>query len=177
MCTLASLSPILVLVGRDRFGLTAREVGYLLGLMGVVVAVLQLTAVHRLASRLGDVGAAMIGAGGLILGLLLVPATTTRGALIGAACLVAVGQGLCNPTLSAYVSKVAPASHRGGILGVATSLSALARVIGPPLVGLAYDAFHAPGALLSQAAIVGLAILLAIRLLVPVRRSEAVAAG
>src|SRR5688572_8498555 len=94
MCTLASLSPILVLVGRDRFGLAAREVGYLLGLMGVVVAVLQLTAVHRLASRLGDVGAAMIGAGGLMLGLLLVPATAARGALVVAACLMAIGQGL-----------------------------------------------------------------------------------
>ncbi len=177
MCTLASLSPILVLVGRDRFGLTAREIGYLLGLMGVVVAVLQLTAVHRLASRLGDVGAAMIGAGGLMLGLLLVPATASRGALVVAACLMAVGQGLCNPTLSSYVSKVAPASHRGGIFGVSMSLSSLARVMGPPAVGLAYDAFHTPGALLSQAAIVSLAMLLAIRLMVPTRRSEAVVAG
>ena len=96
---------------------------------------------------------------------------------IVAACLMAVGQGLCNPTLSSYVSKVAPASHRGGILGVTTSLSALARVIGPPVAGLAYDTFHTPGALLSQAAIVSLAMLLAIRLVVPARRSAAVAAA
>jgi len=176
MCTLASLAPILVLVGRDRFSLTAREVGYLLGLMGVIVVVLQLTTVHRLASRLGDVGAAMIGAGALMLGLLIVPTTTARGALVVAACLMGVGQGLCNPTLSSYISKVAPASHRGGILGVATSLNALARVLGPPLAGLAYDAFRTPGALLSQAAIVSVAMLLAMRLIVPPRRSNAVLA-
>jgi len=177
MCTLASLAPILVLVGRDRFGLVAREVGYLLGLMGIVVVVLQFTAVHRLASRLGDVGAAMIGAGGLMLGLLLVPMTTTRGALIAATCLMGVGQGLCNPTLSSYISKVAPVSHRGGILGVATSLNALARVAGPPIAGLAYDAFHTAGASLSQVAILSVAMLLALRLVVPVRRSAAVVAG
>jgi MFS family permease len=176
MCTLASLAPILVLVGRDRFGLTAGEVGYLLGLMGVVVVVLQLVAVHRLTSRLGEVGTAMVGAGALALGLLIVPTTTARGALVVAACLMGVGQGLCNPTLSSYISKVAPASHRGGILGVATSLNALARVMGPPLAGLAYDAFRTPGALLSQAAIVGVAMLLAMRLIVPPRRSAAVLA-
>ena len=176
MCTLASLAPILVLVGRDRFSLTAREVGYLLGLMGVIVVVLQLTAVHRLASRLGDVRGAMIGAGALMLGLLIVPATTARGALVVAACLMGVGQGLCNPLLSSYISKVAPASHRGGILGVATSLNALARVMGPPLAGLAYDAFRTPGALLSQVAIVSVAMLLAMRLIVPPRRSAAVLA-
>jgi DHA1 family tetracycline resistance protein-like MFS transporter len=176
MCTLASLAPILVLVGRDRYGLAAREVGYLLGLMGVVVVVLQFTAVHRLASRLGDVGAATIGAGGLMLGLLLVPTTAARGALVLATCLMGVGQGLCNPTLSSYISKVAPASHRGGILGVATSLNALARVMGPPLAGLAYDAFRTPGALLSQAAIVSVAMLLAMRLVIPARRNAAVLA-
>lgn len=177
MCTLASLAPILVLVGRDRYGLAAREVGYLLGLMGVVVVVLQFTAVHRLASRLGDVGAAMIGAGGLTLGLLLVPTTTARGALIAATCLMGVGQGLCNPTLSSYISKVAPVSHRGGILGVATSLNALARVMGPPIAGLAYDAFHTAGASLSQVVIVSVAMLLALRLVIPARRTAAVVAG
>lgn len=166
MCTLASLAPILVLIGRDRYGLTARQVGYLLGLMGVVVVLLQFTAIDRLTRRLGDVGAGIVGAGGLLAGLLLVPFTTSFPALIGATCLMGVGQGLCNPTLSSYISKIAPASHRGGILGVATSLNALARVMGPPIAGLAYDAFRTPGALLSQAAIVAIAIVLAVRLIV-----------
>ena len=48
MCTLASLAPILVLVVRDRYSLSAKQVGYLLGVMGVVVVILKLTAIHRL---------------------------------------------------------------------------------------------------------------------------------
>jgi MFS family permease len=171
MFTLASIAPILVLVGRDRYGLTARQVGYLFGLMGVMVVLLQAVAVERVTRRLGDVGAGMVGAASLMAGLLLVPLTQARSVLVLATCLMGVGQGLCNPALSAYISKVAPPTHRGGILGVSSSLNSLARVIGPALAGLAYDAFHAAGASFSQAAVVSLALLLSIRL-VRVRERE-----
>ena len=165
MCTLASLAPILVLIGRDRFGLTAKQVGYLFGLMGVVVVLLQASAVDRVTRRLGDVGAGLTGAACLMLGLLLIPFTRDVKLLVGATCLMGVGQGLCNPALSSYISKVAPASHRGGILGVSSSLNALARVVGPALAGFAYDTFAAPGALLSQAVVVTIAIALGVRLI------------
>ena len=161
MCTLASLAPILVLVGRDRYGLSARDVGYLLGVMGIVVVILQFTAIHRLSTRFGDVGAGIIGAVALIGGLVLVPLTTGLASLVVATCLMGVGHGLINPALSAFISKVAPESHRGGILGLAHSLNALARVAGPPIAGLAYDAFRTPGALFSQAVIVLIGIALA----------------
>jgi MFS family permease len=164
MCTLASLAPILVLVGRDRYGLAARDVGYLLGVMGIVVVILQLTATHRLSTRLGDIGAGMIGAGALVIGLLLVPITKSLAVLVVATCLMGMGQGLVNPTLSAFISKVAPSSHRGGILGLAHSLNALARVAGPPIAGFAYDAYGTPGALLSMALLVSIGIVMAMRL-------------
>ena len=90
--------------------------------------------------------------------------------LIAATLLMGVGQGLINPTLSSYISKVAPATHRGGILGLAHSMNALARVAGPPIAGLAYDAYRAPGALLAQAFIVCLGITLAVRLMTGVKR-------
>jgi len=163
MFTLASLAPILVLVGRDHFGLTARQVGYLFGLMGVVVVALQASAVDPLTRRLGDIGTGIGGAACLMLGLLLVPFTHAVGMLIAATCLMGIGQGLCHPTLSAYISKTAPPSHRGGILGVSSSLTALARVCGPALAGFAYDALRTPGALFSQAAVVTIGIFLSVR--------------
>jgi MFS family permease len=171
MCTLASLAPILVLIGRDRYNLAAREVGYLLGVMGIVVVILQLSATHRLSQRFGDIGAGMIGAGALVIGLLLVPLTNSLAVLIVATCLMGMGQGLVNPTLSAYISKIAPSSHRGGILGLAHSLNALARVAGPPIAGFAYDLYRAPGALLSMALLVAIGIALSMRLVVGSRLS------
>lgn len=174
MCTAASLAPILVLVGRDRYSLAAREVGYLLGLMGVVVVIMQFTAVHRLERKLGDVGAGMVGAASLLIGLLLVPLTGALGALIVATLLMGVAQGLVNPTLSSYISKVAPESHRGGILGLAHSLNALARVMGPPIAGFAYDTFKTPGAFVSQAIIVAMAIAVASPLIYRNSRSRSI---
>jgi MFS family permease len=164
MFTLASLAPILVLVGRDRFALTAREVGYLFGLMGLVVVALQASVTGRLTRRVGDVATGIAGAASLMLGLLVLPFTHARVALIVATCLMGVGQALCNPALSAYISKISPSAQRGAILGVSTSLNALARVIGPAVAGLAYDALQAPGALLSQAAVVTVGIVLSLRL-------------
>lgn len=165
MCALASLAPLLVLVGRDRFALTAREVGYLMGLMGVVVITLQLGLLHRLTRKFGDIGTGLLGAASLVIGLLLVPLTTARAVLIAAACFMGVAQGLCHPTLNAFISKVAPPAHRGGILGVSSSMTALARVMGPALVGLAYDALRTTGAVASQVLVVIAGIVLLLRLL------------
>jgi len=164
MCTLASLAPILVLVGRDHYALTAREVGYLMGLMGVVVITLQLGLLHRLASKFGDVTTALIGAAALAAGLLLVPLYLIY-LLIAAVCLMGIAQGTCHPALSAYISKVAPPEHRGGILGVSSSMTALARVIGPALAGYAYDSFRTGGAVGSQVVIVVVGVGLLVQLL------------
>jgi len=171
MCTLASLAPILVLAGRDRYALSARQVGYLFGLMGVVVVALQIGGIGRLTRRLGEIGAGLAGAASLMLGLLLVPLTREVGVLIAATCLMGVGQGICNPTLSAYISKIAPPTHRGGVLGVSSSLTALGRVIGPAAAGLAYDALQTRGAVASQVAIAMIGILLAARLTAGVNRA------
>lgn len=162
MCALAALAPLLVLVGRDRYGLTARDVGLLMGLMGVVVVTLQLGVIHRLTKKFGDVATGLLGAVSLVAGLLLVPLTVSRAVLIAAVCLMGMAQGLCHPTLSAFISKVAPPASRGGILGVSSSMTALARVMGPALVGLAYDAMRTTGAVASQVfvAIAGIMLLL-----------------
>jgi MFS family permease len=164
MCTLASLSPILVLVGRDRYALTASAVGSLMGLMGVVVIALQLGILDWLSRRFGDVLTSMIGGIALVAGLVLIPLTDARIILAIAICLSGVGQGLCHPALSAFISKVAPAQHRGGILGVSSSMTALGRVIGPALVGLAYDALKTSGAIASQVIVVAIGMTLLLRL-------------
>jgi len=91
--------------------------------------------------------------------------------LIVAVCLMGVAQGLCHPTLSAFISKVAPPAHRGGILGVSSSMTALARVVGPALVGLAYDSLRTGGAIASQVLVVAIGIVLLLRLLAEMKNA------
>jgi len=165
MFTLSSLAPLLVLVAKDEYALSGREVGYLFGLMGVVVLALQVWVIDRLARRLGDVGTSIAGAGALLVGLLLVALPHNRLLLIAATCLLGAGQGLCYPALSAYLSKLAPREQLGSVMGTSSSLNAFARIFGPPAAGLAYDVLAARGAAASQAAVVAIAIAIASPLL------------
>src|SRR5262245_43213018 len=55
--------------------------------------------------------------------------------LVTAGVLVAFGQGISNPSLSALVSRSAPAESQGKVFGASQSMSSLARVLGPLSTG------------------------------------------
>ena len=52
--------------------------------------------------------------------------------------LVALGMGLHNPATQSLISRSAPDSLRGGVLGTAQALASLARIAGPALAGLVF---------------------------------------
>jgi len=62
-------------------------------------------------------------------------------------------------------TRAAAREQLGGVMGVSSALNACARIFGPPVAGLAYDAFAASGAAASQAAVVAIAIAIASPLL------------
>jgi len=128
------------LFAHRRVGLGLAGVGAVFALVGVVAAVVQTMVVHPLAARVGQRGALRIG---MVLegsGLVLLIDVHTRGGLVGPLALVTAGQALCTPSLSALVAGSVAGSERGGALGLQQSISALARVVGPALGGLAYSA-------------------------------------
>ncbi|HSO40533.1 MAG TPA: MFS transporter, partial [Labilithrix sp.] len=61
--------------------------------------------------------------------------------LYAAGGLLALGNGLTQPSVSAYVSKRADPSAQGATLGTNQSAASLARVFGPALGGWLYGAF------------------------------------
>ena len=62
--------------------------------------------------------------------------------LYASAGLIAFGNGLCTPTLPAFVSRRAGANSQGVTLGSLQSASALARVLGPAAGGVLYQALN-----------------------------------
>jgi DHA1 family tetracycline resistance protein-like MFS transporter len=46
-----------------------------------------------------------------------------------------VGTGLISPSTTGYVSRIAPPSEQGRALGLLTSVSAIARIVGPVMAG------------------------------------------
>lgn len=152
----AIVETIVALWAEARLGWGAMEVGLLLGAVGLFAALLQGAAAGPAAERLGERKVLL---GGLIcfgLGLaILIPAASAWSALLGGAVL-ATGFGLANPSLQSLVSKSAPESERGALIGVNQAAASLGRVLGPAVAGPLFEflAISAP-----YAFAVGLALL------------------
>lgn len=129
----------LAFLTRDRFGFGAFELGLLLTYVGVVMIIVQGGLIGPLSKRLGVRRLAVIG--GLFMGLALValPLAPSLTLALVAMGLLAAGQGLSTPSLSSLNSQIAEPEEQGTVLGVAQSLSAAARAVGPLLAGLLYD--------------------------------------
>jgi len=131
---------VFAVFGETYYNYDSRSMGYVFAYAGVIMVIFQGMLIGRLTRRFGE--KLLLVSGIFILGLglffiSLIPATQLY--LFGAIALLAVGNGLIQPTNSSLISKSAPADTQGGVLGVAQGMSSLARVVGPPLAGFFYD--------------------------------------
>ena len=118
-----------------RYDLDAKSTGNILALIGLIGAFIQGGLIGRLSNRFGDGHLASAGALLLGAGFVALPFTSHVGTMIGACILVAVGNSLMMPTLSAISSRSAEAAWQGRALGVMQSVGSLARWIGPTVAG------------------------------------------
>jgi DHA1 family tetracycline resistance protein-like MFS transporter len=125
----------------DIFGIDERGTGYVLAFIGIVAAGVQGGLVRSLAKRFDE--ASLMRAGTVVQALAfatLVAAATlaSHPLLFAAGALLALGNGLTQPTTSAFISRRAPADRQGGTLGTNQSFASLARTFGPALGGWLY---------------------------------------
>lgn len=125
---------------KDEFGMSLRESGGLLAFIGVMAAAVQGGLVRRLSGKVADAALVRWGLALQAVGFAVLAASSTRATLYASGALLAFGNGLAQPGISAYVSKRAKESEQGGALGVNQSASSLGRVFGPALGGLLYGA-------------------------------------
>ena len=127
----------------DNFGMSALDTGLVLGFIGVIAAGVQGGLIRPLAKRYDE--ATLIRAGTAIQALafagLAASPSFGRVAVYAAGGLLAVGNGLTQPSVSAYVSKRADPTAQGATLGTNQSAASLARVFGPALGGWLYGAY------------------------------------
>jgi DHA1 family tetracycline resistance protein-like MFS transporter len=129
----------------DGFGMSDAGTGRVFGLVGIVSALVQGGLVSRMVPRFGE---ARLIQGGLgiqavafaLLGMSPLFGPSGKVALLVAAGLIALGSGLCSPTLPAFASRRASATTQGVTLGTLQSASALSRALGPIVGGALYAA-------------------------------------
>jgi DHA1 family tetracycline resistance protein-like MFS transporter len=156
----------------DEFGMSDRGTGAILGLVGVVSATVQGGLIGRLSRAFGEVRLIRSGMLFQALAFALLGFCPHMGsfALIGlfaSAGLIAFGNGLCTPSLPAYVSKRAGSGSHGITLGSLQSASALGRVLGPAGGGFLYQALNPSAPYYLGAAGMVVAAILASRLKAP----------
>lgn len=136
----------------DRFGWTAREVGYSLTAVGVSSMVVQGWLLGKLAPRFGEVRLVRWGmvsgiAGYLVYGL------AAEGWWMYAGIVVFALSGLVYPSLQGLMSGLTAHTEQGELQGAIASLFGLASIVAPPLMTQTFAAFaaadapvHVPGA-------------------------------
>ena len=149
------------LYAERRFGFTALSIGYVFAFIGVVLSTVQGLLVGRAVKRFGERRVVPFAVAAIGLGLALVPVAGSIPVLLAVLGLLAAGMGFNGPSLTAMISKLAAADEQGGMLGLAQSLSALGRIVGPAWGGFLFDRFGIGVPYLSAAVIMVVAFAVA----------------
>ena len=129
----------------DGFGMSDAATGRIFAIVGVVGAIVQGGLVRRLAPRVGEARLVHWGLGIQAVAFALLGLSSDFGrlgvlALYTSAGLIALGNGLTTPSLSAFASRRASPTTQGVTLGALQSAAALARAAGPLVGGALYAA-------------------------------------
>jgi predicted MFS family arabinose efflux permease len=113
----------------------------LFAFIGVVLAVVQGVLVGKVVKVIPERKLIPLAILAIAVGIGLLPFVWNVPTLLVALAVLAIGMGFNNPALSSMVSRLADPNDQGGILGLASSLSSLGRVVGPAWGGYLYDAY------------------------------------
>ena len=145
------------LFSEARFGYTAASIGFLFAFIGLILSLIQGVLVGRVVKRIGERRLIPIAIFLIALSIGMIPFVWNVPTLLVALGFLAVGMGFNNPSLSSMVSKLSHEDDQGGVLGLASSIASLGRVVGPAWGGFLYDAYGMTTPYLSAAAVMFLA--------------------
>ena len=178
MLCFSMMETTLALFCQPRFGFGVRQTSWLFVFVGVVLVIVQGGLLGRLVRRFGERRLILSGIVLMALGLLLLPLTpmaipavwSKLWLLFLGLLLLAVGNGIHNPSTTGLLSRLTDERSQGSTIGLSRSFGALARILGPPAGTLIFGAAGAGWPFWSA----GLLMLVALGVAVGVLRRVAV---
>ena len=152
---LETLFPFLML---QRFGWGARQVGMVLVAMALVMGGIQGGGMKTISARFPERTLVVAGFLLLALGFASLPLPTSVALLMLPLLLAAVGRAIAQPALQSVVSLAARPAQLGLVMGAFQSSASLARVVGPSLGGVLYDAARPAPFWLASVLLIGVAL-------------------
>jgi MFS family permease len=144
-----------------QFGWGPRSIGFVFFYVGVLSALMQGGLIGPLTKRFGEERLMQTGLGLIALGLLVLPEARGIPLLLAAVSALALGMGAMQPTLNSLISRCAGGAEQGEVMGVAQSIGALSRVLGPLAAGALFGAFGRASPFLAGAVLVAVALAVA----------------
>lgn len=144
--------------------LAAQKVGFIFAAIGVLALLIQGGMINPLKKRFGEINLIIVGVGLLAVGLALVPAPRNFLWQFPVAAVLAIGNSISAPVLTALVSLLSPEAERGEVLGVFQSTQSLGRILGPVIGNYLFDFVSVPAPYYVGAAIMLVAWFLTFRL-------------
>lgn len=123
----------------NEFNIDPLNIGGLLFVSGIVIAVVQGGLIGKFSKKFGDKSLLMSGILILALGLVLFSIANSFWMLYPILGVISLGVGLITPSLNSQISKMVLPSEIGEVFGVSTALNSLMSVLGPLAAGLLYD--------------------------------------
>ncbi len=124
------------------FGWKEQQLAWLFTVIGATAALVQGYLFGKLAARVGDRALLIAGGFGMAVAIAVIPALHSTLALYLWTVVLAFANSIFGPAASGLVSIFAGPAEQGSVLGAAQALSALGRLLGPIVIGLAYDRSH-----------------------------------
>jgi predicted MFS family arabinose efflux permease len=152
-----------------KFGFTSSTIGFVFTFIGVILALVQGVLVGKVVKIISERRLIPFAIFAIAIGIGSIAFVWSVPTLLVALGVLAIGMGFNGPSLTAMVSRLADPDDQGGILGLASSLGSLGRVVGPALGGYLYDAYGMTTPYLTSAALMLCAFAVS---LVGLRRAE-----
>jgi multidrug resistance protein len=151
------------LLNEHRYGLTARQTGYLFTYIGFLMSVMQGLVVGPLVRRVGEKLCIVLGTFTMVFALSLMPFAPNMIYYCITIGILGFGVGINNPSLSSLLSRSSHADEQGGIMGIAQSMASLGRILGPAWGGFTFDSFGYKWPFISAGFLMAVAFLLSLR--------------
>lgn len=133
------------LLWKEKYGLTDKDTGYLMAYIGITSFIFQGWLAGKLSKKIAAKKMIFTGASLMAIGLASLPLPPLKLFMpleLIPITLLSLGNALITPAVMSWLSRKAPETQTGQVLGANQSFSSLARVIGPPLGTTLFMTFH-----------------------------------
>ena len=139
------------LLGTQIYGFEDKQIGMMFGIMGLAGAIIQGGLIKYISDKFPEKGIILFSMVLIAFGLGLLPYSINFTGIMIVMMVLSIGSSILQPTLMSMVSKYAPESEQGAVLGVNQAFGSLGRVLGPLWGGFSYQFIGYPSPFLTGA--------------------------